>query len=176
MLNDLSERPFLWHFSVYGLNFSPQTSNLPQLGTSEYSVEELRLQAYAEARATGGSIDAYRAAVLGMKERAERAASTLIPNLLSVIRAARGNNVGAGSGSSAALMQQQQKLQQQLLHQHQTLSAPFGSSAHAPPATLTFPPPSIPTHQPAVLHPPLPSGGDTFAFGEIPETPPEGMK
>ena len=86
-LSDLSLRPFMWHFSSYGLTLNAtQSLPLPHFCTTELSVEELRLQVYAEAAATSGRIENYVRVVEGIKNRAEGAVRELIPNLENVIR------------------------------------------------------------------------------------------
>jgi hypothetical protein len=86
VMTDLAWRPCLWHFSSYGLTLnSTQSIPFPHLGTTEISPDELRLQVYAEAAATGGRIENYINVVNQIKQRAESATKALIPNLEPVL-------------------------------------------------------------------------------------------
>lgn len=201
---DLSTRPPLWHFSSYGLSLNPiESLPFPHLGTVELSAEELRLQVYAEAAATGGRIDNYVKVVRDIKDKAETVTKALIPDLEKVIsETLRANNINM-------LLDSYQENLRQKLQQRAGLSSAANYSAKGAnyptkganypakgqlvpqeQAYTTTPAIQIPPHEPLLQHPAiqyqLPSQAqqqiqqsndiipdDSFAFGMIPEIPPE---
>ena len=206
VMTDLSTRPPLWHFSSYGLSLNPiQSLPFPHLGTVELSAEELRLQVYAEAAATGGRIDNYVKVVRDIKDKAEMVTKALIPDLEKVIsETLRVNNITLGS--------YQDNLRQTLQQRAAVSSANYSAAGAnysakganysergsynrlAPQETSQAYTPSpanqIPPHEPLFQHPTiqyqLPPQqqqqinqsneiipDDSFAFGMIPEIPPE---
>lgn len=199
VMTDLSTRPPLWHFSSYGLTLSPtQSLPFPHLGTTELSAEELRLQVYAEAAATGGRIDNYCRVVQGIKERAEMATKLLIPDLERVVtETLRANHIPTGNiaDNPANLNQHQESLKQALLQRgnvtaniyQQAQSAPVYTQGitHATQGNIHANNHANTHAQSASQHPPYtyqqiqvqnPNSiipDDSFAFGLIPEIPPE---
>lgn len=178
VMSDLSTRPALWHFSSYGLSLnSTQSLPFPFLGTTEISPEELRLQVYAEAAATGGRIDNYVKVVGDIKERAELTTKALIPNLERVIDdLLRANNVNlnpSASSASSASSNLQENLKQTLKQRIQstTMSAP---TIHSLPnmnfESLIQLPQTIPIQPPSTNNSIITD--DAFSFGSIPELPP----
>lgn len=177
VIKDLSERPELWHFSSYGLNISNnQTLPFPFLGTTEISPEELRLQVYAEAAATGGRIDNYVKVVQEIKDKAELTSKSLVPNLDKVISDLfRVNNVTLGNnviGHQEALKQTlkerlsatQFNIQQQAQPQHHQLQQ-IQLQQHQLHEPLI--PPPQPHHHPHQSQSIIPD--EAFSFGSIPE-------
>lgn len=169
VMSDLSTRPALWHFSSYGLSLnSTQSLPFPFLGTTEISPEELRLQVYAEAAATGGRIDNYVNVVADIKERAELTTKTLIPNLEKIINdLLRVNNVNLNPAVPSDL---QETLKQTLKQRMQ----PTGSAPTVP--TMNFEsliqlPQTTQQQQPISTNISI-IPDDAFSFGSIPELPP----
>lgn len=177
VMSDLSTRPALWHFSSYGLSLnSTQSLPFPFLGTTEISPEELRLQVYAEAAATGGRIDNYVKVVGDIKERAELTTKALIPNLERVIDdLLRANNVNLNpslySSSSSASSNLQENLKQ-------TLKQRIQSTTMSTPAIHSLPNMNFESliQLPQTVQPPGTNNSiitdDAFSFGSIPELPP----
>ena len=194
VMMDLSLRPALWHFSSYGLSLnSTQSLPFPFLGTTEISAEELRLQVYAEAAATGGRIDNYLKVVGEIKGRAEMTTKALIPNLEKVISdLLRSNNVNMNtqlSGLSGHQEALKQTLRERLNTSGNNTNALGNPSIPSNPSNNIQS--SIPQQHPQqVYHEPLiqlpqqlapsPSSSssnmiipdDAFSFGSIPELPP----
>lgn len=202
VMTDLSTRPFLWHFSSYGLTLNP-TQSLPfsHLGTVELSAEELRLQVYAEAAATGGRIDNYVKVVGEIKEKAESVTKALIPNLERVVsETLKAHNIQLPSIASyqdtlrQTLQQRVGLLQasqsnyslQQPLQQQPSIYAQDNSLNKTAPTQIPqqheplFQHPTI-QYQPPLYQQQSPQQyqsndiipDDSFAFGMIPEIPPE---
>jgi hypothetical protein len=192
VMTDLSTRPPLWYFSSYGLSLNPiQSLSFPHLGTVELSAEELRLQVYAEAAATGGRIDNYVKVVGDIKEKAESVTKALIPNLERIVSETLSvNNIPipiAGSYQDTLRQTLEQRASLNFLSSTgQTnilaVQPSYSTTTAAPPLPL------IPQHEPLFQHPtiqhqPQPQHqihqsnqiipDDSFAFGMIPEIPPE---
>ena len=178
VMADLSTRPALWHFSSYGLTLN-QSLPFPFLGTTELSPEELRLQIYAEAAATGGRIDNYVKVIGDIKDRAESTTKALIPNLAKVISdLLRANNVDMNvhnNNSTSTDLQEtlKQTLKQRLSALQSTPTIAINQQYqqqqyHEPliqlPHQLQQPQPQI---QADSIIP-----DDAFSFGSIPELPP----
>lgn len=191
VLSDLSERPVSWYFSSYGLTLSPsQSLPFPFLGTTELSAEELRLQIYAEAAATGGRVDNYLKVVEEIKRHAELQTKSLIPHLETAISdLLRSNNISMGPTPAvtpaAGLHQQQEALKQTLQQPMNYIPDLESSTRQTPPeeSMLLLDPlrQSAPTQQQALqpqnVKQQQPSSNeiipdDFFAFGSIPEMPP----
>lgn len=198
VMMDLSLRPALWHFSSYGLSLnSTQSLPFPFLGTIEISAEELRLQVYAEAAATGGRIDNYLKVVGEIKGRAEMTTKALIPNLEKVISdLLRSNNVNMHTPLSG-LSGHQEALKQTLRERLNSGGISNNTNAFTysnnPNSAINPSNPSNPSNnilssipQAQVYHEPLiqlpqqlaPSSSsnmiipdDAFSFGSIPELP-----
>lgn len=187
ILADLSERPPSWHFSSYGLNLHPHRPNIPHLGTRELSAEELRVQAYAEARLTGG-IGGYVGAVEGIRGEAEERTRQSLPRLLDIVRELRSDHIGSGltgsglmgSGSFGQLPSVQSvpvypsQVPGQVPGQVQVPQVqpmyPTQVPYQQPMQSQVYPaqqpqPPVQPPPNPQQFHQP-------FAFGNIPEQPP----
>ena len=195
VMMDLSLRPALWHFSSYGLSLnSTQSLPFPFLGTTEISAEELRLQVYAEAAATGGRIDNYLKVVGEIKERAEMTTRALIPNLEKVISdLLRSNNVNMNTPLSG-LSGHQEALKQTLRERLNTSGISNNTFTYSNPSNPSNPSNNIQSsvsvpqaqvyHEPLIQLPqqlaPSPSSSssnmiipdDAFSFGSIPELPP----
>lgn len=176
VMSDLSTRPVLWHFSSYGLSLNAtQSLPFPHLGTTELSADELRLQVYAEAAATGGRIDNYVKVVAEIKQNAENVTKALIPNLETVIsETLRAHNIPFGATTNPNIQQYQQQLKQTLLQQRVNYASTQSSDnlpVPVPSEPPLFQPPTIqyqPQDQSNAIIP-----DDSFAFGMIPEIPPE---
>ena len=213
VMTDLATRPPLWHFSSYGLSLNPiQSLPFPHLGTVELSAEELRLQVYAEAAATGGRIDNYVKVVRDIKDKAEMVTKALIPDLEKVIsETLRVNNIPLGSYQDKLRQTLQQRVGVSSAANYSTKGANYsakGANYSATGANYSVsqanysetgrsqaytptPANQIPPHEPLFQHPTiqyqLPHQqqqqqinqsneiipDDSFAFGMIPEIPPE---
>ena len=192
VMTDLSTRPVLWHFSSYGLSLNPiQSLPFPHLGTLELSPEELRLQVYAEAAATGGRIDNYVKVVEEIRRKAEETTKKLIPELERVVtETLRVNNIPVGEQVNVRQYQEtlKQTLQQRINGQnHGTLSEQAYGIATGQAYGIAVTTAAVPQHEPLFQHPTLPYQiqppqqhqsndiipDDSFAFGMIPEIPPE---
>lgn len=174
VMSDLSTRPALWHFSSYGLSLnSTQSLPFPFLGTTEISSEELRLQVYAEAAATGGRIDNYVKVVDDIKKRAELTTKTLIPNLGMVVNdLLRANNVNinpvsVASSSSSNLQESLKETLTQRIQPASTINYSFAGMNFEPLIQL---PQTNPIQQSLPNDSIIPD--DAFSFGSIPELPP----
>lgn len=187
ILSDLSERPFSWPFSSPYALFTSQTHSVPvrEFGTTEYSFEELRLQAYAEARMTGGRIDNYKSIVEGIRLKAEMATKAIIPRLHEIVKEARRTTPTLNLPSHPHLHPQPH---QQPSNSYQQ-SAPHISYTHTPSQSFNSRSNSgsnLQSYPDSQIHPP-PTTSTTisyspsqtiipdshFVFGQIPEMPPE---
>lgn len=138
---------------------------------------------YAEAAATGGRIENYCKVVGEIKERAEVTTKMLIPNLEAVISdLLKANHIVTSevNVNQVGLQQHQQSLKQALLQQQQQQrlsSSVYSVNDHQhPPYNLqsqSQPQPQPQPPAPQQQYPDTIIPDDSFAFGFIPEIPPE---
>ena len=194
------ELPFLWPFSAYGLNFSSAHASVPSFLGRESSVEELRWmgiqmgvpgyvqawnQAWLQAQTRKDAIWRNAADVIKLSSSntttSQQIEAALQQNSGSPFNQAQSASIGSlyNSSQSFAPSTSSYALPQASSSQHSIHSGPPQGTSQ--PLPFPVPSPSAPTHFPQQHQPPRPHqqyqssahSASSFAFGQIPEMPPE---